>query len=123
MIGDYAVVTWPLNTVKMKLMLVATVVVETVIAIDAVIDGNYAVLKAFGQHGVMHSGKRKSKGYKGTNMNIAFFVPVTIQLPLITIVMRVPRHHFGWTLAPLLRRTFAPLRGLSKLTSVWPNKS
>lgn len=53
--------------VKMKVPFVTTSVHATVVAIDEITNGEYAVLKAHGPCSVMRGGKRKNNGYKGTN--------------------------------------------------------
>lgn len=60
--------------VRGELLFAATSTDNTAVAIDAIIDGNCAVIKAHGQRSVMHDGKRKNKGYsyKATNRHEAF---------------------------------------------------
>lgn len=63
-----------MQCVRGELLFAATATDNTAAAIDTIIDGNCAVIKAHGQRSVMHDGKRKNKcySYKATNRHEAF---------------------------------------------------
>lgn len=62
---------WCAYRFKTKLLFAAIAVDKTLVAIHAFMDGNYTVMKERSQCSVMRHGKRKNKGYKGTNRHEA----------------------------------------------------
>lgn len=67
-----------LHWVRMKLLFTATITDETMVAIDAIMGADHAVLKARGQCTVMCCNECNNKCYKGANRHDGF-VPVILK--------------------------------------------